>query len=171
MGYNCRWNSSIAVIIGVIITYFNYVHPPTTIVPIVQIAPTAPVPTQIATATQESVPTPTPLPSINTAQDIYMQFTNAGIAMGDEGNVPNSWWSCCTYVPANGALSFIDVTSGGKMIIALFSTFNGAQTDATQIYVTNPHPGYEKLGTCLLLYWSTSTNLTPYVQVMQQYCV
>src|SRR5437879_4584419 len=110
--------ASIATIIGVIIAYNNYVHPPTPITP----TPTVPFVPITLTA---PLPTSTPLPSINTAQDIYMQFTDAGIAMGDEGNVPTSWWyQCCKYSPGKGSLSFIDVASGGKMVIALFSTSN-----------------------------------------------
>ena len=57
------------------------------------------------------------------------------------------------------------------MVIALFSTFNEAQTDLTEIYANNPHPGYYRARRCLLLYWSASTDLTPYEQVMNQYCV
>lgn len=133
-----------------------------------------------ATATQSSaeataaasVPTPTPLPVINTAEDIYTQFTDAGIAMGDTGDVANSWWlQCCSYYPGKGSLSFIDEASGGEMIIALFDTVNGAQTDVAQMDASSDHPGDYQQGMCLLLYWSASTNLTPYEQVMNQYCV
>lgn len=123
-----------------------------------------------ATATA-SVPTPTPLPVINSAEDLYTQFTNAGIAMGDTGTVANSWWlQCCSYYPGKGSLSFIDEASGGEMVIALFNTVNGAQTDMTQMDANSNHPGDYQQGTCLLLYWSASTNLTPYEQVMNQYC-
>jgi len=124
-----------------------------------------------ATATA-SVPTPTPLPVINTAEDIYTQFTSAGIAMGDAGDVATSWWlQCCSYYPGKGSLSFIDEASGGTMVIALFDTVNGAQTDVAQMDASSDHPGDYQQGTCLLLYWSASTNLTPYEQVMNQYCV
>lgn len=124
-----------------------------------------------ATATA-SVPTPTPLPVINTAQDIYMQFITAGIAMGNEGDLANSWWSqCCSYNPGRGSLSFTDETSSGLMVIALFNTVSGAQTTIAQMNLNSSHPGDYQLGSCVLLYWSASTNLTPYEQVMQQYCL
>ncbi len=119
-------------------------------------------------------PTPalsTPVPVINTAQDIYTQFTDANIAMGNAGDVEHSWWlQCCSYYPGRGSISFVDEASSGSMIIALFNSANGLQTDVTQLASRSNHPGDYYLGSCLLLYWDASTNLTPYEQVMQQYC-
>jgi hypothetical protein len=176
------------------LTYWTYTYhvsttQPTPIVRFVPVTPTQNatattiallVAADDATATQESVyatvtanvPVPTQMPSINTAQDIYTQFTDAGIAMGNEGDVAASWWhQCCSYDPANGAQSFIDETSGGTMIIALFGHSQAAQDDVAQMDANSSHPGDFQVGRCLLLYWSASTNLTPYEQVMQQYCV
>ncbi len=132
-----------------------------------------------ATATQESmdatatarVPTPIPLPVITTAQDLYAQFIAAGIPMGNAGDVPTSWWlQCCSYYPGRGSISFTDETSGGTMVVALFTTESGVQTDVAQLDSSTTHPGDYLVGTCLLLYWSARTNLTPYEQVMLRDC-
>ncbi len=57
------------------------------------------------------------------------------------------------------------------MVIALFGHATAAQEDVAQMDMNSTHPGDYQVGTCLLLYWSASTNLTPYEQVMNQYCV
>ncbi len=141
--------------------------------PIVRFVPATPTVIPYQTDLPTAVPSPTPLPGINTAQDVYAQFLVAGIAMLNPSDfTDDSWWlQCCSYYPANGSVSFLDVASDDHMLIALFATVSGAQEDAAQVYTKHDYTSHYQKGRCLLLYEGYSnTNLVPYEQVMQQYC-
>ena len=121
-------------------------------------------------------PTPTPLPPTPTptrvvayfANDIYNDFVASGYGGNDPKNDTN--WSCCTYVPAGGAIYWTDSRSGYVLDIATFYNLQDAQTDANDLF----QKGYyaNVVHACLLTYSKDVPDsvIGTYVQLMQQYC-
>lgn len=122
------------------------------------------------------IETPTPQPPTSTptqvvayyANDIYNDFVVSGYGGPDPKNDTN--WSCCTYVPAGGAIYWTDSRSGYVLDIATFYTLQDAQTDAHDLF----QKGYyaNVVHACLLSYDKDvpASVINPYLQLMQQYC-
>ena len=121
-----------------------------------------------------SIEAPTPLPPTPTrvvayyANDIYNDFVASGY--GGTDPKPDTKWSCCTYVPAGGAIYWTDNRSGYVLDIATFYTLQDAQSDANDLF----HQGYyaNVIHACLLSYDKNvpGSVISPYLQLMQQYC-
>lgn len=119
-------------------------------------------------------PTPQPLtPTSNQvvpyyANDIYNDFVASGYGGTDAKT--DTKWSCCTYVPAGGAIYWTDTRSGYVLDIATFYNVQDAQTDANDLF--NHGFNANVVHACLLSYDKNvpGSVINPYVQLMQQYC-
>lgn len=121
-----------------------------------------------ATSTQ-APPTATPTPSVSYyAIDIYNDFVANGLGGTDPKHDTN--WSCCTYVPAGGAIYWTDSQSGQVLDIATFYNIQDAETDANDLF--NKGFNANVVHACLLSYDKNvpASVINPYVQLMQQYC-
>ena len=133
-----------------------------------------PTPTPTFTATPTPVlPTPTlpptPIPTVSyTANDIYNAFYANGLGGTNPKNDTN--WSCCTYVPAGGAIVWTDSASGYTLDIATFYNNHDAEVDANDLF----NQGYYSnvVHACLLSYEKDvpTSVLSGYVRLMQTYC-
>jgi hypothetical protein len=120
------------------------------------------------------IETPTSQPQTPTqvvpyyANDIYNDFVASGY--GGTDAKPDTKWSCCTYVPAGGAIYWTDNRSGYVLDIATFYTHQDAQSDANDLF---NHGFYANVvHACLLSYDKNvpGSVIRPYIQLMQQYC-
>ena len=124
---------------------------------------------QQATPTLAS-PSPSPTSSVPYyAIDIYNAFVANGL--GGSNAKQDTNWSCCTYVPAGGAIFWNDNQSGHALDIATFYNNQDAETDAVDLV----NKGYNAnvVHACLLSYDKNvpTSVINSYLQVMQQYCV
>jgi hypothetical protein len=187
-GFLWVFSGSLLVVVLLLLSFLVYVlygnsHAPTgnnsTPVPTTASTPT-PLPATptiiIETPTpQQATPTlaslsPSPTSSVPYyAIDIY----NAFVANGLGGSNPkqDTNWSCCTYVPAGGAIYWNDNQSGHALDIATFYNNQDAETDALDL--VNKGFNTNVVHACLLSYDRNvpTSVINPYLQVMQQYCV
>jgi hypothetical protein len=134
--------------------------------------------TQPDTKSTPNIETPTlaaqsPLPTRSVpyyANDIYNEFVANGLGGSDPKQ--DRQWSCCTYVPAGGAVYWTDSQSPGHSLdIATFYDNPDAETDALDLM--NKGFGTNVVRACLLSYDTDvpANVISLYLQVMQQYCV
>lgn len=122
---------------------------------------------QPPTPTTVVIPTPTPVRTVAYyANDIYNDFYANGLGGPNPQN--DTKWSCCTYVPAGGAIYWTD--RGYAFDIATFYNISDAETDARDLYRIGWYTNV--VHNCLLSYEKSvpTSILSEYVQLMQIYC-
>ena len=133
-------------------------------------------PTHIPTLTQAptiiiETPTPTPMPTIQTAvpsaDELYQAFVASNLATNPIEVDHSFWLNCCTYYPAHGSIQFTGI-GGDTLIIGVFNNAEDASLVASQ---QQWGAQYIQVDMCLLLSYWGPVDISYYKPVMQQYCV